>query len=183
MSDYTVLEARGMSNIADGREFIVTKPVRRYGPPTDDNQVFLRPVEGNYPKEVSAISEDSPFSCGDCGDVFSRVLVGHTLTWMYSVFSCASHRYETALLDVFPKLLLDPGHDWHNAFMGLETRSVAEQDLAIRAIEGYRPPDEWAKEYREQAKGHYVITPEGIRKERTRLWRPGWLLRLTISGE
>jgi hypothetical protein len=182
MSNYAILEARGMSNIADGRDFVITEPARRYDEPTENNKVFLQPSGGQYPEKVVPISDDLPFSCHDCGNLFDRVLVGHTLTWMFSVFSCGEHRYDTAYLDVFPKLQLDTGHDWHNAFMGLDTRSVGEEELAITAIQGYHPDEEWADEYRRQAKNHYILTPEGIKKERAKLWRPGWLSRLAANG-
>ena len=165
-----ILETQGLSNITDGREFVVTGPPEGYGQPTDDNEIFLQPKENCYPKEIRPVNEDSPFSCEYCGELFQRSTVGHTIAWMYTVFYCPSHPYEVVLLDVFPKVSMDTTHDWGNAFMGLDTRSVGELELEARSIHDSRPANEWVEEQKAHINKRYIITPEAVRKEGFRRW-------------
>ena len=198
------LQAEGMTNFADGRDFVVmSHEVSAYAAPTERNEPYTVTYGGVKLANAVPVSSELSFSCNPCHDRFEgesdgpffleRSFISHNIWWMYSVFSCPAHLEGGVYLDIFPKL--DGGgmtQEWENSFQYLDVPN----GIMDSVVAGYSDSkNEYIKRLRKEAEARYLLTPDGIvadnrrakslersleaeKRQRARALKPGWLERI-----
>jgi hypothetical protein len=167
---YAVVTVEGIATINDGREFLledhVLPPYFHLDPPYEENAAPHEVIkfDATPVEKVIPVHEDLPFSCSNCGEIFQRYMINHTMTWMYTAFSCPNHRDKLVYLDVFPKM--SGGglqKEWSNAFMMLDMPRLPEGVTIIP-----HPDDSREKFYKndlavaKEVDNRYLLTPENF---------------------